>query len=326
MSDASKNGGIELKNLAAEVKARMFPASGQRDGAMFTPGVCASNVLRLGANVADTETVTIGADVYEIETVATAIGGGVVAAGGQLNNLSDPVLVTIAAHGLVAGDPVACQAEIMQVLRVVDVNNVVLTRARFGTAVATHADGQTINKGNGITAGRIPVGFIATFTPAVAGPAIAAAINNAAAANGERLASKASTIYPTHKATSLLAGAEVLLETRTAAALVTACAETLAGANNVWSAAAMAGGVAMAAKKTSWVSRVPTATEVALGQMEFVFPFTPTIVDVFVKTTATGVTVLWNGAAVITGGRVTVDNVGATDWSVNETVQVTVSE
>ena len=53
-----------------------------------------------------------------------------------------------------------------------------------------------------------------------------------------------------------------------------ACAETLAGANNVWAATALYGG-ADAFKGEQLQGRVANASEVALGSMRFVFPFVP---------------------------------------------------
>jgi hypothetical protein len=315
-------GGIKLRNLHKEVQDRLFGAIAQAAGAIFNLGAVATGVLRLAANVADTETVTIGPDVYEVETVATATGQ-TTGAGGMLNNVTNPVSIptTLAALGVAVGDLLAVENEIMKVLRDNGAAGVVLGRGRAGTTIAAHGNAIAINKGNGVTAGRIPVGFIATFTPAVAGPAFAAEINNATHGN-ERAVVKASTIYPTIKATSLQAGAEVLIEGRTAAVIALATTETLAGANNVWAAAVMANGAVQAVKRWGRQAKVPTATEVALGTLEFVFPFTPTFVNVIVITTATGIAVAWNGARTITAGRVTIDNTGATDWSAAETVTV----
>ena len=70
-------------------------------------------------------------------------------------------------------------------------------------------------------------------------------------------------------------------------------------------------------------ARVPAAQEVTLGKM--VFDLGEDVVGlpiVHVITTATGVAVAWNGARVVAGSRVLVDNTGNTDWSANETVIV----
>ncbi len=95
-----------------------------------------------------------------------------------------------------------------------------------------------------------------------------------------------------------------------------ACSETLTGANNGWSAAAMYGGARTRGKKMSIVSRVPTAVEDALDLMHFKLPFTPGTVLVFIAPTATpGAYKIWDGAPAIDGGHVTIDNSGSVDWA-----------
>jgi hypothetical protein len=318
--------GIAFRNLAKPLADRIPAVAGVTAGFVRAGGRQARNILRLASNVADTETVVIGADTYEIETVATAIGAGATASGGQLNNTIDPVGVTITAHGLAVGDPVACQSEIMTVLAVVDANTVVLARGRFGTTIATHADGQTINKGNGITAGRIPVGFIATFTPAVAGPALAAAINNAKTADGQRPTGKVSTIFPLFQAVSLASGAEVLVSRLSGAVDATACSETLAGANNAWDNAAMHDGVAVGDARSYFAALTPSAQEVTLGNIRIPLPFTPSYIAVDVRIASTGVSKAWNGGFLFAAGVLTIDNTGTTDWAATDVVYVTARE
>lgn len=317
--------GIMFRNLGKSLQDRIGTAAAALAGATLAGGRLAKNILRLAANVADAETITIGADVYEIETVATATGTNT--AGGTLNNTADPSpAVTIAAHGLTAGDPVAVETEIMQVATVIDANTVSLARGRFGTTAAAHADAIAINKGNGITAGRIPIGFIATFTPAVAGPAIAAAINNALMANGARLTGKVSTIFATFQATSLASGAEVLVAARSAGVNTTAVAETLAGANNTWDNAAFHDGVAVGDKRSFFQAVVPSAQEVAVGNIRIPLPFTPSYIAVDVRVTATGLSKAWVGGFLFSAGVLTVDNTGATDWAATDTVYITARE
>src|SRR5262249_49119241 len=176
-------------------------------------------------------------------TVATATG--VNSSGGNLNNTNDPLVlaVTLATLGVAVGDPLACESELMTVVRDLGASGVLLARGRYGTTKAAHANGNALNNGTGIPAGRIPVGFIAPFAPAVAGPASAAAINNAACADGTtRPRDKAPTLWPVINAVSLAAGAELVVFSVAAEARTTALAETLAGANNAWNAAAMKGG------------------------------------------------------------------------------------
>jgi hypothetical protein len=320
---------IEYGNLSPALQA-LLPANSAAGilaaaAIVSSPGVRATNVLRLAANVAEGETVTITiagvASVFEFDVVNT--DSTVNTSGGNLNNTNALAQVTHAAHGRSAGDLVRVENEIMKVQRVIDANTYVVIRGRAGTTIATHADGLDIFISATPPASNIPVGLVTTLTPAVAGPALAAEINNALA-GGERATSKASTIYPLVQATSLQTGAEVLLEAVSVGTLANAygTTETLAGANNVWSAATMTGGVAAGLKRVQRASRVPTATEVALGFMNFTFPFTPAHVEVTVLVTASGLETAWIGNRTISGGRVRLDNAGGTDWAATDTVNV----
>jgi len=199
-------------------------------------GRCAVNVLRLASNVADAETITIGSDVYEIDTAA---------------------------------DPGA------------------------------------------ITAGRIRVNCSAGITPTVASAAIVAAIN---ASNQYKLTAVAISVN------------EVLIFTQTgdSSSLTLACSETLGGANNAWMGAAMCCGQ-VSPESVAMGQRVPTAQEVAIGNMHWVFPFTLGSAIAIVRVTATGVVKAWDGATTISGRRVTLDNAGSTDWAATDTVTVVAS-
>src|SRR5262245_30883147 len=291
------NGNTRLYHLHEEVKNLLFTAvaasaTKSKDQVVLRPGLKAIGILRVAANIAEGETVTIGTNVFEYDVVNT--DSTINVSNNDLNNTNNPAKVTHAAHGQVAGNLVRFENEICKILRIIDANSYVVARGRCGTSVATHANGVDIFVSATPPAANIPVGVVTTLTPAVATPALAAEINNALA-GGERATAKASTIFSTHLATSLLAGAEMLLQSVAEAALTTSLAETLAGANNVWAAAAMAGGAVAAVKRVGRAFRVPNATEVALDEMQFVFGFTPTSVDIFVRVTATGVVKAWDG-------------------------------
>lgn len=116
---------------------------------------------------------------------------------------------------------------------------------------------------------------------------------------------------------------ELVVISKDVRAVTLACSETLTGANNAWAAAAMYGGESNGLRKTRFDSRVPNATEVALGNLHYYLPFTPTLVFVRVHATATpGVAKDWDGAVTIDGGHVTIDNSGSTDWAATDTVEV----
>jgi hypothetical protein len=105
--------------------------------------------------------------------------------------------------------------------------------------------------------------------------------------------------------------------------LTLACTETLTGTNNAWAAAAMYGGRAKRSRRHVVVSRVPTAVEVALGNMHFELSFTPSQVIVRVKPTATpNAAKAHDGGVTIDGTHVTVDNAGSTDWATTDTIEV----
>jgi hypothetical protein len=317
-----------MSNLAKSVQDLLLAAAAFKAETARTPGSRATGTLRLAANLVEAETVTIGPDTYEVETlnVDTTIDTSL----GEWNNTTNPILVTMAAHGLVAGDNVAVGTEVLKCLRVVDVNHLVFLRGRAGTTNAAHADGVSIFKGNGVVAGRIPWVTAGTLTPAVMGPSLAAEINNVSPTGVEVSAAKSSTIYTgvnAITATSLQSGAEVFLEAVNVGVLALALTETLAGVNNVWGAATMVNGMAPANKRFAAVAVVPTATDVALGVLRFSFPFLVSSASVNVLLTADGTPIAWNGG--ITGigtARITVDNAGATDWSASHTVYIVARE
>jgi len=194
------------------------------------------NVLRLASNVADTEMVTIGGEVYEVDTAA---------------------------------DPGAL----------------------------TGAGNLRINCSGGVT-------------PVLAGAALVAAIN---ANNQQGIVAKAISANEVLIATKIGCGGRQL-----------ACAETLAGANNAWAAAAMYGG-SDAFKAVQLQGRAANATEVAIGVMRFVFPFNPVSALVIVRTAA-GAVKAWGGTVTLTNDRVDLANTGATDFAATDVVTVLAGE
>lgn len=201
-------------------------------GPVFNPGRRALAVLRVAANVADAQTVTIGTDVYEFDRAA-----------------------------------------------------------------------------NGVVAGRIAVTGHADDTPANATNALIAKIN-----------SLTGRIYQAID----IGDNEILIATKTPRVSTLALAETLAGVDNVWDTAALRAGQAAGIMRTAYGVRVPNATEVALGNMHFVFDFTPVAVIVQVRVTASGAVFAWGGNTVITDAshRVTLTNNATNDFADTHTVTV----
>lgn len=332
--NASGTGGIRRTNLAQEVQNLLLSDPSYQGKLALSPGVKAQGLLRVAANVVNGETVTIGSNVFEVDIINTDAAVDTV---GAIDDETNPVLVTTdGAHGKEAGDLIRLENEILKVISAPSTTTMVCARARCGTAIASHADNTDVYESDAAPASNIPVGLVTTLTPAAFTDALVAEINNALA-GAYRLTAKASTIFDPganaddedREGKVVAVGPtdnEVLIVSALPEALALATTETLAGANNAWSAATMTGGRAAGIRSVQTVARVPTAVEVAVGKMYFDFPFTPTTVDVKVITTATGVAVAWGGSVAIAAGRVTLTNGTDPDWAATDTVYVTAFE
>lgn len=161
-----------------------------------------------------------------------------------------------------------------------------------------------------ITAGRVRVDCNAAQTATAFCTAFETAVN---AANVSGFSYRATKISAT----------EVLIYRLYSGADATACTETLAGTNNAWAAATAYGGAAepQILRSVVLMGRAANATEVALGTMHFVLPFTPAAILVQVRTAA-GVRVAHDGGSNATGNRVTVDNTGSTDFAATDVITV----
>jgi hypothetical protein len=275
----------------------------------YDPGQVAVNTLRIAANVASAETVTIGDDTFEIEILDTD----------STDETADSSFDTLLPVTVLQTDYPNLPTEVgslvlidSEMLRLIATGlYLVFSRGASGTTVATHADATAIYIGDGVVSGNIPVGLEATLTPTAATPALVADVNSQG--------TEAVTMVQ-------ISVNEILLKADAVGAVTLACTETLAGANNGWNAAAMYGGKAQAVSLVNRQQRVPLAQEVTLGDMQFQFDFTPTIVLVAVAPTATpGAASAWDGSITISGGLVTLDNSGAVDWAATDTVTVLAS-
>ena len=216
--------GIVLNGVA------LTATSAQMNTLLRDPGRLAINVLQVALDVADVETVTIGADVYEFDRAVDGVVGG-------------------------------------------------------NIAVTAHAND----------------------TPAAATDALIDAIN----ASG----TEAVTAYD-------ISVNEILIVADAVGAVTLGCTETMGGAANEWAAANMYGGAAAAMRTMCVQTRVPTAQDVTMGNMHFAFDFTPTVVIVQARITATGIDKLWAGGYSLANDVVTVDNTGGTDWAVTDDITV----
>ena len=200
---------------------------------------------------------------------------------------------------------------------------------------ASVADAETVTIGgdiyefdraaNGVTAGNIAVTGHADDTAGAATDALILAINSTT--NGYLGAAKARVLAVDISANEIavftadVAGGAIV----SVAASITV-AETMAGANNAWEVGTAIDGGTTWGGASAATSRVPTAQEVALGNMHFGFPFTVRAFIVQVRVTASGLPIAWVGAAMATGRRIILDNAGDTDWAATDTVTVVAFE
>jgi hypothetical protein len=171
---------------------------------------------------------------------------------------------------------------------------------------ANVADGETVTIGqytfefdsnSSYTAGRIPI-VVGTLTPTAVMPLLVSAIN----------------AYTPYQAVQISVNEMLLVakDDNTPIGAV-ACTETMAGANNAWGTATMTAGLPAGALVNQLQQRAATAQDVSIGFARFWFPFTVAAAFVEVRTSA-GVKRAWDGAVTFSGGVVSLDNAGATDW------------
>lgn len=278
------------------------------------PGVKASAVLRVDGNVADGETVEIGADLYEVQVVNTDSTDDTAAS--AWDNVDDPLVVDISAAAydnlrplVHVDDLIRVETEIMKIIDVdVVTNEITLSRGRSNTTNAAHADAQSIFTcaAPGTLAG-FAVGMVATLTPAVFTPALAAEINE-------------ETTEPVEA--QVISNNQLLLLATAVGVQATALDEALMTADNVWDTAAMRAGAAPAMRRTVVVTRVPNATEVALDRVLIPLDFAPVAAIVQVRVTATGEPVAWDGNTILrtVEQRIDVINSGLVDFAETDTI------
>jgi hypothetical protein len=278
-------------------------------------GELAHNTLYVASDVVDNTTVTIGGEVWRIDIISTDTTKDLAA---NLPNNSNDATLAITAHGKVVGDLLRIDNEIMRIIAT-NTDNVRVRRGACGTAVASHTAGADILGGNRAKGSAIPLGLTATLTPAVFVPAFAAEVNAGAGNVTDALV-----------ATPLASNAGVLFTAKNPGLLVLACSETLAGANNAWAKANIDGGQAMGSRRMVVGSRVPTAAEVAAGLIVVPVDFDIGTAIVRVRTTATGAYIAWDGGWTILDDlgfqALVINNVGATDWAITNTVDFIICE
>lgn len=291
-------------------------SAAQVNSLVYSPGLQAMAVLRVAANVADGETVVIGADTYEVDIINTDSTDDTGQVAGDFNNVTDPLTVDMTLYTningvLAVGDLMRIENEILKVTDIVG-SSYTFARGRCGTTAAAHADGSDIYISDAPGMAHIPVGLVADLTPAVFTNALIDEINSDAGTEAVNAVDISDNI--------------MLLLADAVGVNVTSLAHTLGGADNGWDTAALRDGQAAGLKRVITVARVPNAQEVALDRLMVPLPFTPTAVHVSVYTTATTLPVAWDGELVIQTNRVDLLNGGTVDWSAAETIYITAIE
>lgn len=331
----------QLRQLGDEIQGRLSSAAPYSNGLVYTPGRKARAILHASGNVVAGETVTIGSNVFIATVVNTDSTRNVATAMNATDGASE-----LDCDGALlladAGDLVRVENEIMKVIGPGSTTSKRwVARARCGTAIATHAPGVDVFTAAAPHATQIPFGVVAVLTPAVWVPSLAAEINNALA-GGNRCTAKASTIFDpgtsgsefrdaitrTNKVIAASGPATLdalLLQSALPEACVLAVTETLTNGN--WaSGATMVNGAVPALLREVIYQVVPTAAEDTHDRLLFPVPFTPRLIQVDVTVTASGLAKGWNGAKKFANGVVEIDNAGATDWAVTDTVTVRITE
>lgn len=185
--------------------------------------------------------------------------------------------------------------------------NIALAVAEGETVVISGDTYEFVDAGT-VTAGNIEVSVTGDLTAGNASDQLIAAIN----ANANSAVS----------ATDIDANT-ILLKTKLVGRTVS-LSETMAGAGNT--VEDIAHGQYDSLGRLGLFVVVPTAAEVTKGSLTFAPDFTPRFAEANVSVTADGSAKAWDGAVTldVTNNLVTVDNSGAVDWAVTDTVVVRV--
>lgn len=347
----------EPKTSIQEILNAVATAIGEVEvPAVNRKGAKALGVLRVASAVQDGETVTIGADVYEVDTQTVAD----VTEGNIRLNLSGGTTVkaqgtVTIANVCVAGDTMTIGTKVYTFVPIgtangdgeIAVGTDQLTQEAAIKAAINGTDGWndphplvtcgdfaahvgTITAISGGTAGNLiattqemtPAGNV--FDGVTLGTATAGV--DATAAEFTTALAAAINASGTEAVTAVRIGAnEVLIFSDTIGASTTALAETLAGANNAWDTSALRAGAAAGNLAVARIARVPNAVEVALGNMQFPLDFLPSFVHVQVNVTTGGAIKAWDGGVTVSGTTnpyITITNAGDVDWAATDTVSV----
>lgn len=277
-------------------------------GGVVGAGPPMQNTLRVAANVAESETVVIGTDTWEVSLLNDDTTDNT--ANGDFNNTRNPLIINRFAFrypgtNRAPGNLIRIENEIMEVVAYYATGDQAhLKRGVSGTTNAAHADALDIfEDANVVTAGRKATGLNATLTPTAFLDALVADINNRGTepVKATKVSANEMFIESADRPGGSPAGSTSALATT----------ETLGGANNVWAAATMSGGKQFSAPMA--YNYTVTTEDATIGRVRLPFPFTPTgfLVQVY---DANG---LQKNALtdqfIISGNAVILDGTGATN-------------
>lgn len=319
-------------------------------------GTKALGVLRVANPVQDGETVTIGTDVYEVDTsdAAGVVEGNIRVDLKAGSTVKAQGTLTVA-NVCVAGDTMTIGTKVYTFVPIgtangdgeIEVGTDQLTQEAAIRAAVNGTDGYNVaHPLVTLSAFAAHVGTLTAIEGGTAGNLIATTETMTPAGNifdGVTLGTATSGVDPiadeftdaleaainasgTEPVTAVKIGAnEVLVFADAIGVNEMALAETMAGANCAWDTTKLRAGTPLESAKFARVSRVPNAVEVALGNMHIPLTFAPSAVVATVRVTSDGAAKAWDGKVVVTAGDnpyVTLDNSGNVDWAATDTVTV----
>lgn len=320
------------------------------------------NVLRVASAVVDSETVTIGTTVFEVDTTTVSgittgnqrvdmHGGSTAAAVGTLTsdntNAANTETVTIGSkvytfktaltptegEVLIGAD---ADASLLNLIRAINHTGtsgtdysvaVANTQVTAASAVTSHAF---------LVTARIPGAgansFATTETSAHLAWGAVTLASGVSPTAGEfttalETAVNATNVQGFRVRASRISANEVLLMDYGPPVPALAATETLAGSNNVFAAAAFFGGSQTFESRRGnvLISRAATATEATLLTMHFVAPYTPASAIVQVRSSA-GAMKAFDGAITISGAIVNVNSSGSVTVASGDLVSILVTD
>ncbi len=262
-----------------------------------------------GGDAADTETLIINGKTYILQTTLTNVDGHVKIGTTPEGTIDNMVAAINGAAGAGSTYALATIPHTTVVASKSSTDKLVLTAIIGGTPGNAYTLAGTAAHWtrDAATLGTLTLGVDPSATNVT--DALLAAINGA-------------TLPTELVEASKIGNNELLVRATAIGAMVLACAETLLGTNNGWANTTMFDGSTTVHRRMARSVRVPKAVEVALGNLHYELSFTPSFALVFVGPTATPFALkIFDGAITISGGHVTVDNAGSTDWAETDTVE-----